>query len=144
MILPGRLSWHDIPGTQTRLLADAAITRAGVAATLTEAYRCWEKIGHALVCMPDHKDIEGTIIELGDLPVTYVRITDKPRLTFTHKLPPRWTAADMDEIDRGFLSARGRRIVTIGTGYFIARVLNLADVDTRRLFVSGQLPVESS
>lgn len=135
VILPGRCSWHDVPGTGVRLLVDAAISRAGVAAALTEAYRHWDKIDHALVCMPDHKDVDGAIKELGDLPVTYVRLTDKPRLTFTHELPAGWVPVDMDDIDRDFLAERGKRIVTIGTGYFISRILDLADVDTRRLFL---------
>lgn len=137
VILPGRCSWHDVPGTQVRLLADAAISRAGVAAGLTEAYRCWDKIDHVLVCMPDHKDIDGAIRELGDLPVTYVRLIDKPRLSFTHKLPPGWATIDIDDVGRSFLEKHGTRIVTIGTGYFITRILNLADVDTSRLFTRG-------
>jgi hypothetical protein len=41
----------------------------------------------------------------------------------------------MDDVDRDFLAARGSRIVAIGTGYFISRILDLADVDTQRLFV---------
>jgi dihydrofolate synthase/folylpolyglutamate synthase len=84
--------------------------------------------------MPDHKDIDGAIVELGDMPVTYVRLTDKPRLTFSHSVPSAWETVDVAEINVRFLQDRGRRIAVLGTGYFVARMLALADVDTERLF----------
>ncbi len=149
VVLPGRWSWHTVPQTpaphipaaqtsaaQTpvQLFADSAISRAGVCAALLEAYRRWDEIDRVLMCMPDHKDVAGAITELGDLPVTYVRLTDKPRLTFTHAIPPGWEAVDIGKVDHAFLAARGPRIVALGTVYFIARMLALADVDTERLF----------
>lgn len=133
--LPGRCSWHDVPGTGVRLLADAAISRAGLAAALSEARRHWDVIDHVLVCLPDHKDVDGAIKELGDLPVTYLRLRSKPRLAFTHDLPAGWSVADVEDVDKKFLAKRGRHIVAIGTGYFISRVLNLIDADTQRLFL---------
>jgi dihydrofolate synthase / folylpolyglutamate synthase len=136
VILPGRASWHDVPGTSSRLFADAAINRAGVAAALTEVTRHWTGIDRILLSMPDHKDVEGTILELADLPVTFVRLDDKPRLRFTHALPSNWEVVDVGVIDRDFLAARGRRLVALGTGYFIACVLDLVDADTERLFAS--------
>jgi folylpolyglutamate synthase/dihydropteroate synthase len=133
--LPGRASWHDVPGTNSRLFADAAITRAGIAAALTEVFQSWDAIDHVLVCMPDHKDVAGTITELAGLRVTFVRLTDKPRLNFTQTLPPDWEIVDIDQMDRHFLAARGGRLVALGTGYFIARVLDLVDADTEQIFI---------
>jgi dihydrofolate synthase / folylpolyglutamate synthase len=132
--LPGRCSWHDVPGTAVRLFADAAINRTGIAAALTEASKRWDTIDHVLVCIPDHKDMNGATVELGHLPVTYIRLTDKPRLSFTHPRPDGWSTADADNVDRGFLADRGERIVALGTGYFIARMLDLAEADTEQLF----------
>ncbi|HEU5159223.1 MAG TPA: hypothetical protein VFU43_19660 [Streptosporangiaceae bacterium] len=136
VVLPGRASWHDVPGTSSRLFADAAINRAGVAAALTEVSRHWNTIDRVLVSMPDHKDVTGTVLELDDLPVTFVRLDDRPRLRFTHALPPSWEIVDIAAVDRAFLAARGRRLVALGTGYFIARVLDLVDADTERLFAA--------
>jgi len=132
--LPGRWSWHDIPRAGIQLFVDAAISRAGVAAALTEVLKRWGAVDHVLLCMPDHKDIDGAIVELGDMPVTYVRLTDKPRLTFSHSVPSAWETVDVAEINVRFLQDRGRRIAVLGTGYFVARMLALADVDTERLF----------
>ena len=134
VLLPGRMSWHDVPGTTSRMFADSAISRAGVAAALTEVSRHWSDISRVLLCMPDHKDVAGVISELTELPVTFVRLTDFQRLRFTYALPSSWEVVDTGAVGRDFLAARGRRLVALGTGYFIARVLDLVDADTERLF----------
>jgi dihydrofolate synthase / folylpolyglutamate synthase len=134
VVLPGRMSWHDVPGTPCRVFADAAIDRAGIAAALTEVSWHWSDIDRVLLCMPDHKDVVGAITELADLPVTFVRLTDKPRLRFTRELPANWEVVDVGLVDREFLPARGERLVAFGTGYFISRILDLIDADTDRLF----------
>jgi dihydrofolate synthase/folylpolyglutamate synthase len=138
--LPGRVSWHAVPGTRSSLFADAAINRRGVAAALTEASRRWSGIDRVLLCLPDHKDVPGVITELADLPVTFVRLTGDARMRFRHPLPPLWEVVDADEVDRAFLAARGRRLVALGTGYFIARVLDVVDADTERIFIPPASP----
>jgi dihydrofolate synthase/folylpolyglutamate synthase len=140
VVLPGRTSWHDVPGTPSRIFADAAINRAGVAAALTEVSRHWDAIDRVLLSMPDHKDVAGTISELAGLAVTFVRLDDKPRLKFTHALPPGWEVVDIGAVDCDFLAARGLRLVALGTGYYIARVLDLVDADTDRLFIPPSMP----
>lgn len=132
--LPGRCSFHPVPGTSAEIFADAAISRTGLAAALTQATLHWDTINRVLVCLPDHKDVAGAIAELADLPVTAVRLTDKPRLKFTHQVPATWEVADMDKVDREFLVAHGPRIAALGTGYFIARMLELVDANTETLF----------
>jgi folylpolyglutamate synthase/dihydropteroate synthase len=130
--LPGRLSWHRIPGAQ--LLADCAINRAGVAVALETARARWGEIDHAFVCLPDHKDLDGAIAELGDLPVTFVRLPFE-RLSFEHPLPPAWKVVDAADLTPDFMAAQGRHVVALGTVYFIAAVLNAINADTERLFV---------
>jgi dihydrofolate synthase / folylpolyglutamate synthase len=134
VVLPARGSWHEVPGTKSRLFADAAINRTGIAAALTEVARRWDAIDRVLLSMPDHKDVAGSINELIDLPVTFVRLDDKPRLRFEHALPPSWEVVNSGAVDRDFLAARGRRLVALGTGYFIARVLDLVNAETERFF----------
>ncbi len=41
IVLPGRTSRHDVPGSATRLLIDSAIDRTGVAAALAAARKTW-------------------------------------------------------------------------------------------------------
>jgi dihydrofolate synthase/folylpolyglutamate synthase len=132
--LPGRASWHAVPGTRSRLFADAAISRRGVAAALIEVSRRWSGVDRVLLCLPDHKDVPGVIAELVDLPVTFVRLTGDARMRFRHPLPPTWEIVDIDQVDRKFLSALGQRLVALGTGYFIARVLDLVEADTEQIF----------
>ncbi|HEX6467473.1 MAG TPA: hypothetical protein VF069_00135 [Streptosporangiaceae bacterium] len=139
VVLPGRASWHDLRGTSSRLFADAAISRAGVAAALTEVSRTWSSIDRVFLCMPDHKDLAGAIRELADLPVTFVRLDDKPWLRFTQDLPPGWEVAGVGLVDRDFLAARGQRLVALGTGYFIAHILDVVDADTERTFITPSL-----
>ncbi|WP_283138295.1 hypothetical protein [Rhizohabitans arisaemae] len=122
--LPGRLSFHPIPGGE--LLADCAISRTGVAVALATARRRWDTIDRVLLCLPDHKDLDGAIGELAGLPVTFVRL---PYAHLRFERPVPWPVVEADEL----ALPRGR-VLALGTVYFIGRVLALADVDTERLF----------
>ncbi|GAA2448553.1 hypothetical protein GCM10010191_77500 [Actinomadura vinacea] len=133
LTLPGRLSWHGVPGTGTALLADSAIDRAGLAAAVTTARTRWGTIDHAVVCLPDHKDVDGAITELRDLPVTCVRLP-YDHLRFSRPLPETWDVIDAAALTRESLAGLGRRVVVLGTVYFIGLVLDLVDADTDRLF----------
>jgi dihydrofolate synthase/folylpolyglutamate synthase len=134
VVLPGRSSRHPVPGTGAEILVDSAIDRAGAAAALAEAYRCWGRVDHVLACLPDHKDVPGVIAALGGLPVTYVRMADRPRLKFTHEVPAAWSTTDVTELTPARLASRGTRLVALGTAYFTGRVLDLVDVPVDRLF----------
>lgn len=133
--LPARLSWHDVPGTESRVLVDSAIERRGVAAALATATARWGRIDHVLVCLPDHKDVAGAISELGDLPVTFVRLPYE-HLKFDRALPDEWRVIDAESLTPSAIADLGRRIVALGTGYFTGRVLDVLDVDTERLFAA--------
>jgi dihydrofolate synthase/folylpolyglutamate synthase len=126
--LPGRASWHTVPGAT--LLVDSATGRAGAAAAVQEAHRHWDRIDHVLVCLPDHKDIPGVLAELRGLPVTFVRMPDRESLRFTR------TRATIDAADLTpeSLAALGGKILVLGTVYFTGRVLDLIDAPTERLF----------
>jgi dihydrofolate synthase/folylpolyglutamate synthase len=126
--LPGRTSWHTIPGAT--LLVDSAIGRAGAAAAVREAYRHWDRIDHVLVCLPDHKDIPGVLAELEGLPVTFVRMPDRENLRFAR------TQATIDAacLTPARLAAFGEKLLILGTVYFTGRVLDLIDAPTARLF----------
>ncbi|TDE25270.1 hypothetical protein [Actinomadura sp. 6K520] len=131
--LPGRLSTHDVPGSATRLLVDSAVDRTGIAAALAEAGRAWGTIDHAVVCLPDHKDLDGAVAELGRLPVTFVRLA-LPHLRFTRALPPGWDVVGPDAVTPEALATLGHRVVVLGTGYFTGLVLDVVDAETERLF----------
>ncbi|TDC65590.1 hypothetical protein E1200_18185 [Actinomadura sp. GC306] len=131
--LPGRLSTHDVPGSATRLLVDSAIDRAGIAAALAQARRAWGTIDHAVVCLPDHKDLDGAAAELAGLPVTFVRLA-LPHLRFTRALPPGWDVIGPDAVTPESLATLGHRVVVLGTGYFAGLVLDAVDAGTERLF----------
>jgi dihydrofolate synthase / folylpolyglutamate synthase len=133
--LPGRLSRHELPGSRTELIVDAAINGAGVAAALAAARRWWAGVDHVLLCLPDHKDVPGAIRELAGLPVTFVRLPEK-HLRFAHPLPAHWTVIDAAQLTRELVAGLGRRVIALGTVYFAGRVLDLAGADTERLFVS--------
>ncbi|GAA4233380.1 hypothetical protein GCM10022254_35720 [Actinomadura meridiana] len=135
VVLPGRLSWHHVPGSATRLLVDAAVDRTGVAAALTAARNAWGAIDHAVVCLPDHKDVDGAIAELAGSPVTFVRLPYR-RLRFEHPLPTSWDVVDADAVTPASLAALGHHVVALGTGYFTGLVLDAVDADTERLFVT--------
>jgi dihydrofolate synthase / folylpolyglutamate synthase len=132
--LPGRLSRHELPGSRTELIVDAAINRAGIAAALAVAARWWTRIDHVLVCLPDHKDVSGAIRELAGLPVTFVRLPDE-HLRFAQTLPADWTVIDAADLTRELVAGLGGRVMALGTVYFAGRVLDLADADTERLFI---------
>ncbi|MDN3358178.1 hypothetical protein [Actinomadura sp. DC4] len=126
--LPGRTSWHTIPGAE--VLVDSAISRAGAAAALTEAYRHWDRIDHVLVCLPDHKDVPGVLAELDGLPVTAVRMPDRESLRFTRT----GAAVDAAGLTPARIAAFGRRVLVLGTGYFTGRILDVIDAPADRLF----------
>lgn len=127
--LPGRLSCHALPGTSTEVLADAAIDRTGVCAALTAAHARWGGIDHVLLCLPDHKDLEGAVAALAGLPVTYVRLP-YDHLAFTRPLPPAWRVAGSEDLTRERVAGLGRRVLALGTVYFVGLVLDLADAPT--------------
>ena len=126
--LPGRASWHDLAGTT--LLVDSAISPAGAAAALAEAYRRWDRIDHVLVCLPDHKDVPGVLAELDGLPVTRVRMPDRESLRFTRSPG----AVDAAELTPERLATLGESVLVLGTVYFTGRILDLIDAPTERLF----------
>lgn len=132
--LPGRLSWHPVSGTSTTLLIDSAIDRSGAATALAQAHGRWDRIDHVLVCLPDHKDVAGVVAELGDLPVTYVRLPGYAHLRFAYPIPRHWTVLDDTELSRARLASLGERVLALGTVYFTGRLLDLVDADTERLF----------
>jgi dihydrofolate synthase/folylpolyglutamate synthase len=131
--LPGRLSWHTVPGTGTALLADSAIDRAGIAVALATARARWGRLDHVVVCLPDHKDLDGAIAELGGLPVTYARLP-YDHLRFSRPLPEAWEVADAADLTPERLAGLGRRVVVLGTVYFVGLVLGTVGADTERLF----------
>jgi dihydrofolate synthase/folylpolyglutamate synthase len=136
VVLPGRSSRHDVPGSATRLLVDSAIDRTGVAAALAAARDAWGTVDHAVVCLPDHKDVDGAVAELGALPVTFVRLP-LPHLRFTRPLPPAWDVVGSSAITPESLATLGHRVVVLGTGYFTGHVLDVIDAATERLFVTS-------
>ncbi|XVQ09181.1 hypothetical protein ACQP1W_42660 [Spirillospora sp. CA-255316] len=131
--LPGRLSWHTVPGSGTVLLVDSAIDRAGIAVALAAARARWGTVDHAVVCLPDHKDLDGAVAELGGLPVTYARLP-YDHLSFSRPLPEAWEVADAADLTPQRLAGLGRRVVVLGTVYFVGLVLGMAGADTERLF----------
>lgn len=136
VVLPGRLSRHAVPGSATRLLVDSAIDRAGVSAALAAARRAWGTVDHAVVCLPDHKDLDGAAAALAGLPVTFVRLP-LPHLRFTRPLPPDWDVVDAAAITPESLATLGHRVVALGTVYFTGFVLDVVDADTERLFTAS-------
>ncbi len=133
--IPGRLSWHAVPGTSTEILADSAINRAGIAVAITVAQGGWHQVDHVLLCLPDHKDLPGAIVELADMTVTFVRLPHD-HLRFDRGLPDSWDTVDADDLTRDMLADLGPRLVVVGTVYFVGRVLDLVQADTECLFTS--------
>ncbi|GAA2132545.1 folylpolyglutamate synthase/dihydrofolate synthase family protein [Actinomadura napierensis] len=133
VVLPGRMSWHTVPGTATTLLIDSAIDGTGVAAALAAARDRWGEVDHAVVCLPDHKDLDGAVRALGDLPVTYVRLP-QPHLRFTRPLPAAWDAVGSGAVTPEALATLGHRVAVLGTVYFTGLVLDRIDASTERLF----------
>ncbi|MBD2900054.1 hypothetical protein amrb99_90510 [Actinomadura sp. RB99] len=134
VVLPGRMSWHTVPGTATTLLIDSAVDGTGVAAALAAARDRWGEVDHAVVCLPDHKDLDGAVRALGDLPVTYVRLP-QPHLRFTRPLPPSWDVVESGAVTPEALATLGHRVAVLGTVYFTGLVLDRIGAGTERLFV---------
>lgn len=135
VVLPGRLSRHTLP-SGTQVLIDSPISRAGVAAALGTARAGWPRIDHVLLCLPDHKDLPGAVAELGDLPVTFVRL-GLPHLRFDRPLPGHWRSVHEDELSVPAIASLGEHVLVLGTVYFTGKVLDLLDVPTERLFTVG-------
>jgi dihydrofolate synthase/folylpolyglutamate synthase len=131
IVLPGRLSWHRVD--ETEVLVDAAISRPGMAAALTAAGLRWGGVDHVFVCLPDHKDVRGAVHELGSIATTFVRMPGT-HLSFRQRLPETWRVIDIDELGPADLSAAGRHVAVLGTGYFTGRVLDVIDAPADRLF----------
>jgi dihydrofolate synthase/folylpolyglutamate synthase len=130
--LPGRLSLHAVG--KSEVLVDSAIDRAGVAAALRAARERWAAgIDHVLLCLPDDKDLDGAIAELGDLQVTFVRLGGT-HLRFTRPLPAHWQVVDIDDLA---LPGLGRHVLALGTVSFTSRILDLMNAQTDRLFTGS-------
>ncbi|MUL41169.1 hypothetical protein FZ103_08240 [Streptomonospora sp. PA3] len=136
--LPGRLSHHRVPGSDTELIVDSAVDRAGVAAALDHARRHWGEAGgadHVLVCLPDHKDVAGAVAELAGLGVTAATLPDA-HLEFSAALPRHWGRVRAQEVTPRLLAGLGRRVLVLGTVYFTGRVLEAVAADTESLFTA--------
>lgn len=132
VVLPGRLSVHERNGV--KVIVDSAINRTGVASALEAAHARWEGgVDHVLLCLPDHKDLDGAIAELDGLPVTFVRLPHA-HLRFSRPLPSSWDVLDASELSVDALRARGRHVLALGTVYFAGLVLDVLDADVERLF----------
>lgn len=130
--LPGRLSWHLLG--DVAVLVDSAIDRAGVAAALKAARERWPAgPDHVLLCLPDHKDLDGAVAELGDLPVTFVRLPET-HLPFTRPLPANWRIADVAGLSSASLAGIGHRVIALGTVYFTGRILDFLGTETETLW----------
>ncbi|GII97257.1 hypothetical protein [Sinosporangium siamense] len=131
VILPGRLSLHRID-SGTHLLVDSAVNQTGAATARCHAETLWPRIDHVLVCMPDHKDLEGVVAALGGLPITYVRLPFS-RLGFSRSGDR--PIVDAERLTPGYISSLGTYVLAIGTVYFAGVVLDTVDALTERLFV---------
>jgi dihydrofolate synthase/folylpolyglutamate synthase len=135
IVLPGRLSWHRVPGTATGLLLDQAVTGAGTAAALATARRRWGGIDHALVSLSDDKDLNGVMAELKGTPVTFVRL-NRSHLGFTRNILPGWAHIEEDQLSLEMIAGLGGRVLAVGTFSFIALMLELLNAPTERLFTA--------
>jgi dihydrofolate synthase/folylpolyglutamate synthase len=131
--LPGRLSMHVVPGSSTRVMIDAAVSRAGFAAAITYANHIWRGIDHILLSLPDDKDLAGAIIELAALPVTFIRV-DVAHLAYRRSVPGHWRSAAMADVGPAEVAGLGSRILAMGTISFVGAMLGLVDADLRRVF----------
>jgi dihydrofolate synthase/folylpolyglutamate synthase len=136
--LPGRLSWHHVPGSPVTVLLDQVVNGPGAASALTAA-RARGGADHVLVSLSDDKDLDGVAAELAGLPVTFVRL-DRPHLRYTRDVPPHWAVVVEDRLSIDVLAGLGERVVALGNVSFIARMLELLDVRTEHLFVSPLRP----
>jgi dihydrofolate synthase / folylpolyglutamate synthase len=131
--LPARLSSHTVPGTVTRIFVDSAVTRAATASALTIARLEFGAIDHVLLSLPDDKDLEGAVVELTGLPVTFVRLRQS-HLRFTRPVPSGWPIKESADLNTDTLTQLGRRVVALGTISLTARLLDLLDAPTDQLF----------
>lgn len=131
--LPGRLSWHHLPGTGTDLVVDAAVDRTGVAAAIQYARTRLGGIDHVLLSLPDGKDLAGAADRLRGLPVTFVTLPTG-HLSYRRPVPPEWATVPVSEVDRGFVAARGARVLALGTVSFVSHMLRLAAATTAVAF----------
>ncbi|WP_459802928.1 hypothetical protein [Herbidospora sp. RD11066] len=129
--LPARFSHHDIG--HTRLIIDSPISRAGVEMSVQRAVAEWGGIDHVLLCLPDHKDLDGAIEALNGLPVTFVRLP-QTHLNFNGDLPNTWHVTTIDKVDAAFIENAGNRVLALGTVYFTGHLLDNLDIPTDRLF----------
>ncbi|SDI32067.1 dihydrofolate synthase / folylpolyglutamate synthase [Sinosporangium album] len=137
--LPGRLSLHALApsppvGTATtHLLIDSAINEAGALSARGHALTQWPGIDHVLVCMPDHKDLDGVISALHGLSVTYVRLPYN-RLRFTRPLPHNWQTIDAADLTVDHIASLGPHVLALGTVYFAGTLLDTINAPTEELF----------
>nr|WP_062335205.1 hypothetical protein [Herbidospora sakaeratensis] len=129
--LPARFSHHDI-GT-THLTIDSPITGAGVTMSVDRALTEWGHLDRVLLCLPDHKDLEGAIEALKGLPVTFVRLPET-HLNFTRPLPADWDVTTIAQVDARYIEALGEKVLALGTVYFTGHLLDNLDIPTDRLF----------
>ncbi|MDT0302017.1 hypothetical protein [Streptomonospora wellingtoniae] len=119
----------------TELVVDSAIERAGAAAALEHARRRWGGVDHVLVCLPDHKDVEGAVAALAGERVTAAALPDA-HLSFSAALPADWGRVRAEEVTPQLLAGLGRRVLVLGTVYFTGRVLDAIGADTDSLFTA--------
>ena len=134
--LPARLSRHAVPGHSGEIVVDSAINGEGVAAALAHARGLWGEVDHVLLCLPDHKDVDGAEAALAGVPVTAVRLPEA-HLRFDHALPDHWARTDADRVTPETISALGERVLALGTVYFTGRVLEAVEAATDTLFEQG-------
>jgi folylpolyglutamate synthase/dihydrofolate synthase len=135
--LPGRLSWHPVPGTPVSVLLDQVVNGPGAAAARGAA-SARGGADHVLVSLSDDKDLDGVVAALHGLPVTFVRL-DRPHLSFTRPVPPHWAVLGEDELTGRALTGLGERVVALGNVSFVARMLELLGVRAERLFTPPDL-----
>ncbi|WP_062430041.1 hypothetical protein [Herbidospora daliensis] len=129
--LPARFSHHDI--RRTRLIIDSPITGAGVRMSVNRALAEWSAIDRILLCLPDHKDLDGAVEALKGLPVTFVRLPET-HLNFNRPLPADWDVTTIDKVDAHYIEALGEKVLALGTVYFTGHLLDNLDIPTNRLF----------
>ncbi|WP_026127023.1 folylpolyglutamate synthase/dihydrofolate synthase family protein [Nocardiopsis xinjiangensis] len=134
--LPARLSRHAVPGHSGEIIVDSAINGEGVAAALAHARELWGGVDHVLLCLPDHKDVDGAEAALTGVPVTAVRLPEA-HLRFDHALPDHWARTDADRVTPETVSALGERVLALGTVYFTGRALEAVEAATDTLFEQG-------
>jgi dihydrofolate synthase/folylpolyglutamate synthase len=90
-------------------------------------------IDHVLLSLPDDKDLDGAIAELTGISVTFVRLRHS-HLQFTRSVPSAWSIRESSDLSVDAVATLGQRLVALGTISLTARILDLVDADTKRLF----------